>query len=184
MATCRDIITLGLQLAAIVPLGRTPKAKESDLGLTMLQSLYEQMCADQIFGEMTDVYKDEDYTAQEYENIFADDATITIPQTIEDEDTGKTRVPRDLSAITVEANGVRQTYVYSGNDWETLFGLTLDSDAPLATRNKAGLASLFAMYFVDAFGGTIGPATQRNGFLFQSGISNTRKAPLPDIEYF
>ncbi len=184
MTTCRDIVTLAMQMSAIVGLGRTPKAKEAEIGLDVLQSLYEQMVSDDLFGPTTRLYKTEDYTAKEYENIFADNATITIPQTLKDLETGETRVPKDLAIICVEANGVRQAYVYSGNAWETVYGLTLSSTAPLATRNKLGLASLLAFYLVDAFGGQIGVATTRNAMKFKADVAGTYRSQLAEREFF
>lgn len=184
MTTCRDIITLGMNLAAILPMGRTPKAKEAEFGMTILQSMYDQLVADQIFGALTEVYTDIDYTAKEYESIYSAGATITIPDTIEDSCTGKTRTPRDLACIVVESNSGREVSVFNGNSWEVLNDLTLDSDAPLATRNKAGLAALFALYFVDAFGGALGQMTRRNALLFQGGLSAARKDAAPEPAYY
>ena len=164
--TCRDIITLGLQLARIVPLGREPKAKESTTGLVILQGMYDSMFADGQFSKLTDVYATANYTAKENERIIADNATITIPDTIDD------RTPRDLSAIVVITNLTELHYVFSGGRWETAHALTLDSVAPLASRGSDGLAALFAMYFCEAFGNEpLGPMWTRRGHQFRGSLS-------------
>ena len=166
--TCRDIITLGLQLARIVPLGREPKAKESTTGLVILQGMYDSMFADGQFSKLTDVYATANYTAKENERIIADNATITIPDTT---DVDGPRTPRDLSAIVVITNLTELHYVFSGGRWETAHALTLDSVAPLASRGSDGLAALLAIYYAEAFGGALGPMWTRRGHQFRGSLS-------------
>lgn len=183
MTTCREVITLGLQLARVIPLGRDPKAKESEAGLTILQGMYDSMFTDGMFGRLTDVYATENYTAQENERIIADNVTITIPDTIID---GDARTPRDLSAIVVLTSTGQRNYVFSGGVWELCHDLTLDSTAPLATRGKDGLAALLAMYFAEAFGTQLGPMWTRRGNVFRGSIAyklgSTRD--IPAGEYY
>jgi hypothetical protein len=181
MTTVREVITLGLQLARVIPLGRDPKANESEAGLTILQGLYDSMFADGQFSALTDVYATSDYTAKENERIIADSATISIPDTIEVEaDTART--PRDLSAIVVITDVAELHYVFSGGRWEICHGLTLDSDAPLATRGKDGLAALLALYFAEAFGTQLGPMWTRRANQFRGSlaykIGSTRDIPV------
>jgi hypothetical protein len=172
MTTCREIITLGLQLARVVGMGRDPRAAESELGLTVLQGMYDQMFTGAQFARLTDVYATEDYTAKENERIIADNATITIPDTI-DVESGEPRTPRDLSAIVVITDVTELHYVFSGGRWETAHALTLDSTAPLATRDKVGLAALLAMYLSEAFGpsAALGPMWTRKAMQFQGSLS-------------
>ena len=54
MTTCRDIITLGLQLGRVVGVGRTPRASEAATGLEVLQGMYDGMVANGMFGRLTD----------------------------------------------------------------------------------------------------------------------------------
>lgn len=179
MTTVREIITLGLQLARVIPLGRDPKAKESEAGLTVLQGLYDGFFADGMFGRLTDVYATENYTAQEGERIIADNVTITIPDTVDPD--GEVRTPRDLSAIVVITDVTELHYVFSGGRWETCHALTLDSTAPLASRGKDGLAALLAMYFAEAFGTQLGPMWTRRGNVFRGSVAyklgSTRDTP-------
>lgn len=178
MTTCRDIITLGLQLGRVVGVNRTPRASEAATGLDVLQGMYDGFFANGMFGRLTDVFKDANYTAKEGERIYNDGVTITIPTTITDD--GDERAPRDLSAIVVIASGVATNRVYSQGAWRNCSALTLDSDAPLAERDKAGLAALFAMYFVEAFGGELSPMWTRRALQFQGSLSYKLGSTQPD----
>lgn len=180
MTTCRDIITLGLQLGRVIPMGREPKASEAATGLDVLQGMYDGFFANGMFGRLNDVYKDANYTAKEGERIYNDGVTITIPTTITDD--GDERAPRDLSAIVVIASGVTTNRVYSQGAWRNCSALTLDSDAPLAERDKAGLAALFAMYFVEAFGGELSPMWKRRALQFQGSLSMKLGSTQPASE--
>lgn len=168
MTTMREIITLGLQLSRVIPLGSNPKAKESEAGLTVLQGIYDGMFADGQFAKLTDVYTTENYTAQENERIHAATATVTLPATV---DEYEPRKPRDLSAVVVISNTGQRNHVFSGGAWETCHGLTLDSTAPLASRGKDGLAALLAMYFAEAFGTQLGPMWVNRGNQFRASLS-------------
>lgn len=170
MTTVREIITLGLQLARVIPLGRDPKAKESEAGLTILQGMFDSMFADGQFSSLTDVYVNFAYTAKENERIRADGVTVTKPALIDVEGTTQ-RTPRDLSAIVVITNAGQENYVFTDGAWIACHGLTLDSVAPLATRGKDGLAALLAMYFAEAFGTQLGPMWTRRGNQFRGSLS-------------
>lgn len=167
--TCREIITLGLQLARVIPLGKDPKAKESEAGLTIMQGMYDSMVTSGMFGRLTDVYKDTDCTAREGERITADSVTVTIPATITDD--GDERAPRDLACVSVVTDGVLTNVVHSGGTWEVLTDLTLDSTAPFASRGKDGLAALLALYFAEAFGTQLGPAFTRRANEFRGSLA-------------
>jgi hypothetical protein len=169
MTTCRDVITLGLQLGRVVGLGREPRAIESETGLTVLQSMYDAMFANGQFARLTDVYATADYTAKENERIVADNATITIPDTIDLN--GEVRTPRDLSVIIVVTDVDELNYVFSSGRWELASNLTLDSTAPLALRDNAGLSALFAMYYTEAFGSSLAPMWIRKALQFQGSLS-------------
>lgn len=167
MTTCRDIITRALQQAKIVALGRQPTAKEAEAGMSALQGIYDGWVANGMFGRLTDVTTTEDYTAKEGERIFADGATITLPDTIADDDD---RVPRDLACISVN-DGTWRTWVWTGA-WTELTGLTLDDDAPLSERDSEGLSALLATYLAEGYDTEVGPITLRRGQMFQGGISH------------
>lgn len=184
MATCRDIVKRALQQAGIVALGRDPTAKEAEAGMLALQGIYDGWVASGMFGRLTDVYKSADYTAQPGERVFADDATITLPDTVDDTDVGGSRVPRDLSAISVN-DGTWRHWVWTGA-WTELTGLSLDDTAPLAERDQEGLAALLASYLAEGFGGQIGPMTSRRASQFQGSISHKfgSTQPASTAEYF
>ena len=65
----------------------------------------------------------------------------------------------------------------------TVTGLTLDSEAPLASRDWEGLASALADYLVEGFGGSIGPKTELRAARFVSSLSlkfgSTQDASAP-----
>jgi hypothetical protein len=180
MTTCRDIITYALQRTGIVALGRDPKANEAANGLIVLQGMYDDMIAAGTLGELTDVYKTADYTAKEFERIYADGATITLPDLITDD--GDTRHPRDLAVIAVN-DGTLKTYVWE-NSWTALFGLTLDSDAPFATRGKDGLACWLASNWVDTFGGEVSNAVLTRGRRFHSILLGANATASEQVEYY
>lgn len=166
MATCRDIITRALQQAGILSLGSTPTASEATAGLSALQGIYDGWVQSGMFGRLTDVTTTEDYTAKEGERVFADGATITLPDTIEDDDD---RCPRDLACISVN-DGTWRTWIWTG-EWTELTGLTLDSTAPLSDRDGEGLAALLASYIAEGSEESVGQMTLRRGLQFQGSIS-------------
>jgi hypothetical protein len=182
MTTCRDIVTLALRQARIVGIGRTPRAAESDEGMIALQSLYDGMFADGPLGPFTDVYATSDYTAQENERIIADGATITVPDTIEEK--GKTRTPKDLSAVIVVTDTTQKNYVFSLGRWQVCDALTLDSEAPLANRNMTGLSALLAMHYCEMFGAQLPPMIARIGIRFKGALSHKVSTAKDPVEYF
>lgn len=183
MTTVRDIVTLALRQARVVGIGRTPRAAESDEGLVAMQSLFDSMFSGGLLGPFTDVYATEDYTAKENERIIADNATITIPDTIEvygDED----RTPIDLSAVVVITDTTELKYVFSLGRWEACHALTLDSTAPLAERDKTGLAALVAMEYCEMFGAQLPPATAQRAMRFKGSLSHKFSTARDLAEYF
>lgn len=179
MVTCRTIITRALQQATIVPLGRDPTSKEAEAGLSALAGMYEGWVSGSMFGRLKDVYESQDYTANVGERIFADDATITLPDTIEVD--GVDTIPHDLGAVSIN-DGTWRHWIWDGQ-WTEITGLTLDSDAPLASRDREGLAACLAGYLAEGFGGQIGPFTQRRAARFESSLSlklgSTQDASAP-----
>lgn len=167
MVTCRDIITRALQQAGIVPLGRTPASKEAEAGLFALQGLYEGWISAGMFGRLKDVYETENYTAGVGERIFADGATITLPDTIEVD--GVDTTPHDLGAVSIN-DGTWRHWLWDGL-WTEITGLTLDTNAPLASRDREGLSSCLGSYLAEGFGGSIGPQTAKRAARFESSLS-------------
>lgn len=182
MTTCRDIVTLALRQARIVGIGRTPRAAEADEGLSALQSLYDSMFADGPLGPFTDVYATANYTAKENERIIADNATIIIPDTITLD--GVVRTPKDLTAVVVITNTTKLQYVFSLGRWEIAHALTLDADAPLALRDKTGLAALLAVQYAEMYGAELPPATAQRGMRFKGNLSAKFATARDPVEYF
>lgn len=182
MTTCRDIVTLALRQARIVGIGRTPRASEATEGLAALQSLYDSMFADGPLGPFTDVYATEAYTAQENERIIADGVTITIPDTIVEN--GQTRTPKDLTAVIVITDTTQKNYVFSLGRWQVCDSLTLDSTAPLANRDEAGLAALLAMHYSEMFGAELPPMTARRAMDFRGKMVAKHSTKRSDPEYY
>lgn len=167
MATCNDIVTKALQRLSIVGLGRVPTAAEATDGMFALQAIYDGWMQGEFFGSMTDVYATSDYEAGEFEKVFADGATITLPDTITDAN-GATRQPNDLAVIGVNAT-TWQYYIYDGAWFETT-NLALTSTAPLASRGADGLAALLAMRIAETYGIAVPAVTVDRAHGFVSGL--------------
>lgn len=180
MTTCRDIVTLALRQSRIVGIGRTPRASEAEEGMSALQSIYDRMFADGPLGPFTDVYATSDYTAQENERIIADNATITIPDTIDD---GEVRTPKDLTAVIVVTDLTQKNYVFSLGRWQVCDALTLDDTAPLANRDKNGLAALLAIELSEMYGQPLAPSIRVKGLMFKGAIS-LKQSTAKAVEYF
>lgn len=183
MTTCRDIITLALQQARIVGIGRTPRASEAEAGMNALQSLYDHMFSHGPLGPFTEVYATEDYTAGEDERIIADNATITIPDTIEVYGDDP-RTPTDLAAVVVITDTTRLQYVFSLGRWEVCHALTLDDTAPLSERDRTGLAALLAKEYCEMFGAQLPGATMLRGLRFLGDLSSRFSTKSAEPEYF
>jgi hypothetical protein len=186
--TCRDIVHLALRKIGVLRAGKNPTAGEAADVLASLQGFYNDYAT--TIG-LTDVLVTEDYEAKEFERVFADAAsnvTITIPETIEDADTGDDRQPKDLALIVVAIGqaGQEVRYLYDGNAgaWVSLNGLTLASNAPLASRGSDGLACCLAELIADEFGGVVGPVTMRSAARFRSGLTHRFSTAHDAAEYY
>lgn len=166
MATCLDIITDALKLARVIGSGEEPSAAEGADGMIALQSLYDGMVFGGMFGELEDVYLEENEYALEGKRYYVP-AGITLTAATNDyEDAeGVVRQPRDLALYeSLTADGTRSVKLYDRTAWVELTGLTTSSTAPLAERDRLGLAAAlacsaaFAAMFGDA---TISPRVER-----------------------
>lgn len=169
MATCRDIITRALQQARIVPLGRTPATKEAEAGMIALQGIYDGWFASGMFGTLTDIDTSGAYEANEGERIIGA-SSVTKPTQIEGADTESGyRPPYELSAIVDVTNGNR--WLWIDGTWVDCAALTLDSEAPLSTRDREGLSAHLATYLAEGFGQSVGAMTARRGQQFVGSVS-------------
>lgn len=186
MATCRDIVTLGLKQARVIGVNATPTASEADVGMTVLQSLYRSWFDSGEFGFLNDVYKAENYTAEEQDRITAETGvTVTLPTTLSDssdtygDGTGQRRAPYELAGVAVVQDGAELSYIWDGSAWVELNSLTLNSTAPLAKYGEAGLAAYFGMHYAEAFGAQIGPGTKKLADRFISAMRTRRNRANP-----
>ncbi len=178
MATCRDIITRSMRQLGILSIGREPKATEADYALGALQSLYDEWIASGLFGRLTDVYKDADYTAKEYERVTMAAGTLTIPETLET-DTGDYRAPYQYAVIIgIEADVVTPR-IYVGAGWVETPSLTLDDEAPLSTLSVDGLAACLSERVASPFGVQPDAFTVRAARLFRNSLSFKLGATQP-----
>lgn len=188
--TCRSIITRAYQLGGIVALGVTPKAKETDIGLEVLQALYDGWVHGGMFGTLKDVLATENYTALENERVrHSSSYTITIPTTYDDDGTeGTDRPPYDLSVIetfnlTTSAHAIK---LWDRNSWVTISDITIDGDAPLSDRGAPGLSACLAQDLCDTFGKPVPANVQRLATTFKFALSyklGSTRAPRT-AEYF
>jgi hypothetical protein len=161
MAECLEVITNALVLRKIIGIGKSPKAAETALGLTALQSLYDQWRTGGMFGQLEDVYLEEDETALEGKRYFVPTGlTLTDASSVYEDENGVTRQPRDLAMYeSLTQAGVHTAKLYDRKEWVDLLGLELTDVAPLSSRTALGLAACLATSggFAAAFGGEASP---------------------------
>lgn len=191
--TVRQILTRAARKIGQATEGQpAPTAYDMDNLLGTLQAWYESSINGGLFGQLVDVFKDEAYTAVEFDRVRKDAAvTITIPDTITDPDTGEERAPLDLCPIVVTYPGQAdypQLNVYDADvgDWVRLDGLTLDSDAPLSGRGANGLAALVAALAMEEQGLQPGRVTVSQALGFRMNIASRHGSArrAVDYEYF
>lgn len=180
MATVRDVVTLSLKQGRVIGVNATPTASEAAAGLTAFQSQLDQWVADGMFGSLEDVYLDASDTAKENKRyLLASGVTLTMPTLITGEggdygEDGNTtsRQVFDLALVeSVDSSGTRTVKIWDRTAWVSLLALTLDSDAPLATRGISGLAACVARTYCEMFGRELGPNTARMAAQFEGSLS-------------
>lgn len=191
--TVRQILTRAARKIGQATEGQpAPVPWDMDGLLEILQAWYESSMNGGLFGQLVDVFKDEAYTAAEFDRVRKDAAvTITLPDTITDADTGEERAPLDLCPIVVTYPGQAdypQLNVYDADvgDWVRLDGLTLDSVAPLSGRGANGLAAIVAALKIEDHGLEPGRVMTSQALGFRMNIASrhgsVRRAV--DYEYF
>lgn len=173
MATCRDIATRGLQMAGVLGVGEAASASEGELGMEVLQSLYDSWFESGEFGALVDVYKSANATAEEQDRITAPSGvSITLPTTVNTD--GDVRAPYLLSAVQTVIDGTPTNSIHEHSGWVTLGGLTLNSPAPLSGFGAMGLAACHAVHWSGLFGGQIAPGTKLLADRFVSAFRGAR----------
>lgn len=184
MTTCRDVVTLALQMARVVAIGRDPKAAEAEHGMTVLQSTYDRLFATGAFGSFAPVYVEDDYEAEIGEKVTAvTGVAVTLPDTVEDDD-GVVNAPADMNAIIVVQDGVTTNSLWWGGAWMTCSNLTLDDDAPLASLDLTGLAALVAKDIAETYGSPLTQLQMAASSRFTMAILYKFGARRPSNEYF
>lgn len=173
MKTCLEIVTKALVKINQAAIGGEVDADEAQVGMDVLQSIYDEFVGSPGFNVLTDVLIDADYEAGENERIQSNGGpfTVTLPTTIEDTETGDTRAPRDFSVVVNADTGIAYVYSAFSAEWQTLSGLALTSDAPLSERSADGLASLLAARLTADFPSQVPAAVTLAGGRFLSMIS-------------
>lgn len=212
MATCRDIVNGALRKIGKLAGGREPRTQDSSDALDALRGLYRSLITSGAFGRLSDaIPTGAEYTARENERIFRNsDATITInlPETVSVEWCGprpydeewatyptdptdrNERPPRDCSVVIIHDAFTAETteFIYDGQQklWQPLYGLTLDSDAPLSYRDAEGLKCLLATMINDEFGGELGQMTVMMANQFKTALTHRYSMPatIGYTEYF
>lgn len=190
MALCSDIITNALVLRRIVGIGKTPKTAETTLGMTCLQSLYDQWRTGGMFGTLQDVYLEDDDIALEGKRYFVPTGvTLTDATNLYVDENGTTRQPYDLSLYeSVTEAGTQTAKLYDRTAWVDLIGLSSSDTAPLSARNAMGLSAALATSggFAAAFGGEAGPEVVSLARHFLRNIMDKGGSDQPErtAEYF
>lgn len=197
MATCRDIVNGALRKMGKLAGGREPRTQDSADALDSLKGVYSFLIGSGAFGRLRDVVPTgASYTAGENERIFRNsDVTteIDLPELVpvdaphlprsyadepiyysEDPTDQSSRPPRDCSVVIINDafTGTTVEYIYDGQQklWQSLYDLSLDSEAPLSRRDPDGLKAFLAVRIADEFGGELGPVSVALAGAFQTNL--------------
>jgi len=211
MASVRDIVNGSLRKIGRLAGGREPRTQDSSDALDALRGLYQSLINSGAFGRLYDVVPTgASYTAGENQRIFRNsDVTldITLPELVRNECsprpydcecpvysgqtvTGDMRPPRDCSVVVITDAFTSQTveYIYDGNlkQWQSLYDLELDSQAPISHRDPEGLKCALATVINDEFGGTLGQTTITMAAQFRQSLATRFSMPstIAYAEYF
>jgi hypothetical protein len=162
MATCAQVITYALRMNRVVGSGKDPTTAELADGMIALQALYDQWRTGGMFGDLEDVYLDENDTAEEGKRYFVPTGiTLTAATSVYD-DGGETRQPRDLALYeSLTEAGTHSAKLYDRTTWRSMTGLVQADEAPLSSRGSWGLAACLATSggFIAMFGAEAAQAT-------------------------
>lgn len=189
MTTCNEIVTLALRMANVVPIRAVPTASEGEMGLQVLQGMFDQWVWSGMFGRLTDVDKSASYTPTETgERIRISSGSVTLPDTVSRD--GETLPPYDLSLIEVvdTANETRTVNLYDATvgAWVPINALSLTDECPLANRGQNGLASCLAVAWAETFGVELTAGIARNAANFRMALAARHGSQLArtPVEYF
>jgi len=207
MSSCRDIVAGALRKLGKLGSGRTPRQADEQDAFGALTGLYRFLITSGAFGRLQDVIPQSDYTARWNERVFrTQDATlsVTLPQTLSNAGywgdyyiygypyfVDNDRVtPRDCSVVTVvdSFTGVTADFIYDGElkSWQGLYDLTLDSEAPLSTRDPEGLKAYLATHIVGEFGGELSQFDMQRASTYVTALTHrySQQREIAPMEYF
>lgn len=178
MATCRDIVALALRKLGVLGGGREPRDADRTDAFDGLRSLYPSLLNVGAFGRLTDVVPvGLSYVAAEGVRVLRTGPTlvqVTLPEIINDG--GYARPPRDCAVVAIqdEASDLVATWIYDGHsgNWLEVEALTIDSIAPLSSRDPQGLGALLATSIADQFGVELNPVTVQASRVFLSALTH------------
>jgi hypothetical protein len=188
MPTCREIITSGYRMAGVKDAAASLSALDGQVGMELLQEIYLEMLAKGLFGRMADVRITANYTAEEQDRIFVDTAdavSVTIPDTIEDAETGEDRSPKDYAVVTVTdgQSDSRELYLFDRvyGAWTRIDQLTLDDYAPLSGRFPSGLRAHVALKRAAEDGFQVSPVLARQAAMMNLALASRYDSPASAI---
>lgn len=162
MATMRAICQRTARRLGVSASGETIPDDEAEDLLEALKAFLLQSVAQASFGGLTRVLvTDATYTAGEDEFIAFDgltSATITLPTTVTDADTGETRAPHNYAIVTI-AGVTPQVFIYDEayGDWLEIAALTLTDYCPMSTMSADHLSAALMGYVADEYGRQLSP---------------------------
>lgn len=186
--TCQEIITEALEENGSRGIGDTPSAEESARALSRLQSMWNAAVEQGVFGRVEEYLATANYEAEEGQRVYSAGYTITLPTTIEDEDTGEDRRPRDFAMIqVVNAATDPQISLYDAHEaeWKRIDNLTLAGECPFGRRYRHGLVAALAQNLAPMMGRPVGDITSAYAASLRSALSLRQSAPRQnaDVEF-
>jgi hypothetical protein len=172
MSTVQELANIALEKLGIVEVGGTAETAHSNRALASLKSYLQKLINEGASGRLCDRIAETDETVEALENeriVHDGTATVILPTEVpyyyEAESYGivgyvmdwsQVRPPMDLSVIeeTRTDTGATKSNIYDNRlrGWFDINALTLDSVAPLSTRDEDGLASALAVRLATNFG--------------------------------
>ena len=152
MATCREVIQSGYRRSGLLAFGVAMNAAQAQVGLDLLQGLYNNFIVGGMFGRATDYFYDSltALEAAEGQRIFnKQGAVITLPAQVNDQAIGGgIRAPKDGAFIVVvNPAGLPESYLYDAGlaQWQSIPGLQLSDQAPLSGRFEDHIKNMVAV---------------------------------------
>lgn len=169
-------------------LNDTLSSEEAARCLIRIQSMYREAVEKGVFGRVEEYLATDDYEAEEHQRIYSAGFTITLPETIDDCETGEERRPRDLAMVQIVNEGDDpEIHIYDAHlgEWVRIDNLTLTSEAPFSARNRTGLECVAARACASTFRKPVPETTAGYAAGLGSVFSNRFSSPRQpaDVEY-